>query len=30
MKLYTFFKQDEKLVLGTFAEGKTRFFLQRI
>lgn len=26
MKLYTFFKQDEKLVLGTFSEGKTRFF----
>lgn len=26
MKLYTFYKQEEKLVLGTFAEGKTRFF----
>ena len=26
MKLYTFFKNGEKLVLGTFVEGKTRFF----
>ena len=26
MTLYTFFNDDDKLVLGTFAEGKTQFF----
>lgn len=26
MKLYTFYNDEEKLVLGTFAEGKTQFF----
>jgi hypothetical protein len=26
MKLRTFYKHNEKLVLGTFAEGKTQFF----
>jgi hypothetical protein len=26
MKLYTFYNDKEKLVFGTFAEGKTRFF----
>ena len=26
MTLYTFFKDDNKVVYGTFAEGATRFF----
>jgi hypothetical protein len=26
MKLYTFYKESEKVVYGTFAEGQTRFF----
>ena len=26
MKLYTFYKESDKVVYGTFAEGKTRFF----
>ena len=26
MKLYTFYNDDDKLVFGTFAEGKTQFF----
>lgn len=26
MKLYTFYKKDDKVVYGTFVEGKTQFF----
>lgn len=26
MKLYTFYKESDKVVYGTFAEGKTQFF----
>ena len=26
MKLYTFYNNEDKLVFGTFAEGKTQFF----
>lgn len=26
MKLYTFYKEGEKVVYGTFVEGATRFF----
>ena len=26
MKLYTFYKENDKVVYGTFIEGKTQFF----